>query len=311
MTSTVSPVTCVQRRVRALRAPLTAALEGDAAALHRARVASRRLRELLPLIQRAEGGLRKVRKRVRRLTRLLGRVREMDVSLELLERSSEGVSRLAVFEARRHLNAGREAHRAHMLGKLHKLGLKKIDRSLDELVEVARGVDAAAVRRALATRLTRRATSLRRSVAAAGAIYVPERLHAVRLGSKKLRYALELAAELGVRDAAKLAATVRRTQVTLGTLQDHHVLLREIAEADNTGAPDAVSDTRQGLLTLGARLEQAGRELHAHFLAQRETLKTAIDAVRQQVVPELLRARHVPARAVLKRKAAPRIRKAG
>lgn len=306
MTSTVTLVTLLRRRTQALHAALPAAIEGDVAALHRARVASRRLREVLPLVVRDSSAAGKTPKRVRRLTRLLGRVREMDVALELLEESGEGVPRLAMFEARQHLSNGRESRRADMLRKLHKLNLKKIDRTLEELLEAAATHDQHAWRRTLAVRLTRRAARLRAATNEAGAIYVPERLHAVRLASKKLRYALEIAAEIGVRGAARLAATVRRSQVTLGDLQDRHVLLREIndAAAAITETDESSRQRRWGLLTLAARLEQGGRELHGHFLAQRDQLSEAVAGVRQQIVPELLRPQRQPLRAALKRRSA-------
>jgi CHAD domain-containing protein len=223
----------------------------------------------------------------------------MDVALQLLETSHDGVPRSAMFEARQHLHETREARRGRMLKKI---SLKKIERSLDELVEAAAAEDDSGWRRILATRLARRASRLRTAVGESGALYVPERLHAVRLASKKLRYALELAAEGGVREAAKLAVTIRRTQVTLGALQDRHVLLREVndAAAKVVEMDEAVNTPRQGLQTLAARLEQAGRELHGQFLAQRDDLAAATAAVRERVVPELLRAGRTPARASLK-----------
>ncbi len=281
-----SPSALVKRRTKALRAALPVALEGDITALHRARVASRRLRELLPLLALPGAKPGKTRKRVRRLTQLLGRVREMDVALQLLDSLGEGVPRLALFEARQHVRNGRESRRGQMLRKLHKLSVKKLDRRLDALVTAAEGQDATTWRRRLATQLTRRAGRLRDAAAEAGAIYVPERLHGVRLAAKKLRYALEIAAELGVRDAAKLAAVVRRSQVTLGHLQDRHVLVREVHDAASRAVDDAA---RNGLLTIAAQLDQSARELHAEFLAQREALLAAVAAVRQDVVAELAR----------------------
>ncbi len=281
------PVTVVKRRTKALGAALPLALEGDIAALHRARVASRRLRELLPVLRAPGAKLGKTRKRVRRLTRLLGRVREMDVALQLLDTLGEGVPRLALFEARQHVRSGREARREQMLRKLHTLSLKKLDRRLDELVAVVGDVDPAAWRRRLAALLTRRAARLHDAAAEAGAIYVPERLHGVRLAAKKLRYALEIAAEGGVREAARLAAIVRRSQITLGHLQDRHVLVREVHEVAGHATDDAA---RHGLLAIAAQLEQSARELHAEFLRQRDGLLAAGAAVRQEVVPELTRA---------------------
>jgi CHAD domain-containing protein len=272
-------------------------MEGHPEALHRARVASRRLRELLPLLGQTSG---KAAKRVRKLTRALGRVREMDVALSLLdtEELAGGVPRLSVFEARRHLAEGRDARREEMLRTLNKLSLKKLQRGLDRLAQDVAADGALAARQALAARLGRRAKALSEAMSEAGAIYVPERLHAVRIAAKKLRYALEIAAELGVKEAARLATRVRRAQVTLGHLQDRTVLLAEVQEAA-TRAEDPAA--RRGLQVVATRLEQAARRLHGEYLSHREDVMAALSAVRQDVVPELARLRRrTPLKAALR-----------
>src|SRR5262245_52825810 len=61
---------------------------GDIQAIHRTRVASRRLRELLPLLELEPKTARKLGRRLRRITRQLGSVRELDVLLLLTEELS-------------------------------------------------------------------------------------------------------------------------------------------------------------------------------------------------------------------------------
>ena len=58
---------------------------GDITALHRARVASRRLRELLPVLQLDYDVAVKLNRRLRRVTARLGTVRELDVLLLLID----------------------------------------------------------------------------------------------------------------------------------------------------------------------------------------------------------------------------------
>ena len=53
--------------------------EGDVKAVHQARVASRRLREVLPVLQLDPDVLRKLSRRLRKITDRLGTVRELDV----------------------------------------------------------------------------------------------------------------------------------------------------------------------------------------------------------------------------------------
>src|SRR5205823_7631267 len=59
--------------------------QGDVRALHRTRVASRRLRELVPVLQLDRPLTRKLVRRLRRVTDRLGSVRELDVLLLLLD----------------------------------------------------------------------------------------------------------------------------------------------------------------------------------------------------------------------------------
>ena len=87
----------VRQRLRALTSTLPAARVGDVHAIHQARVATRRLREALPLVATGEKG-RKLEREIRRLTRSLGPVRELDVAFEMLEElgTSRDVPRPAV-----------------------------------------------------------------------------------------------------------------------------------------------------------------------------------------------------------------------
>jgi CHAD domain-containing protein len=74
-----------QRLVSLLRA-MPAAQGGDELSVHQARVASRRLREALPVLGTTADDLAldRAARRVRRITRALGPVRELDVTLLLL-----------------------------------------------------------------------------------------------------------------------------------------------------------------------------------------------------------------------------------
>src|SRR5260370_14726041 len=84
-------VRLLERRARALRRQLAAAIAGKDTGVHQARVASRRLREALPVLTE---GLRhtkaqKAQGKIRRLTQALGAVRELDVSLGLIDGLAE------------------------------------------------------------------------------------------------------------------------------------------------------------------------------------------------------------------------------
>ena len=77
----------LERRVRALLRHLRPTMEGAVEPLHQCRVATRRLRELLPLCdaELTAPVAARARKRVRQLGGALGAVRELDVALGLVD----------------------------------------------------------------------------------------------------------------------------------------------------------------------------------------------------------------------------------
>ena len=90
----------IRQRLRALSRTLPGARTGDVGSVHQARVATRRLREALPVLGAGASG-RKLQQRVRALTQALGPVRELDVALLMLEEflgeedvPREGIERL-------------------------------------------------------------------------------------------------------------------------------------------------------------------------------------------------------------------------
>ena len=81
---------------------------------------------------------------------------------------------------------------------------------------------------------------------AAGHMYSPEQLHQVRIAAKKLRYAMELAFDGGVKSAAAPVRAVKRAQDTLGRLHDLQVLQSHVAavqaEPSGRSLPDGGLD---------------------------------------------------------------------
>src|ERR687891_261110 len=77
----------LKQRLTALLEAMPAAQAGDRRSVHQARVATRRLREALPVLRTSldAHAIDRARHRVRRMTRALGPVRELDVSLQQLE----------------------------------------------------------------------------------------------------------------------------------------------------------------------------------------------------------------------------------
>src|SRR5450432_1890131 len=93
----------LRKRVDRFTSVLHAVEQGEVRALHRARVASRRLREQIPMLQLESGAARKLGRRLRKVTARLGTVRELDVLLLLIDelhvsgrRGSGGLGRVGV-----------------------------------------------------------------------------------------------------------------------------------------------------------------------------------------------------------------------
>ncbi len=269
--------------------------------MHQARVASRRLREALPVLteglHQTKAG--KARRKIRRLTAALGGVRELDVTLHLLDEIADrpSIPRAALAEVRAEVIEERERRRALMLKRLEHVDTVKL---AHRLAAVRRAVAASPAaqgwRAALAVRIARRARRLEKAIDAAGQIYAPDSLHQVRIAGKKLRYALEIADESGAVPCRDAVRTMKRVQEALGRLHDLQVLLHHVAAVGaaprhRRSTPDA------GLAVLSRMIEDEGRHLHGRYVSALPQLRAAVEASRHDV-PVRLTARRRSARPV-------------
>jgi CHAD domain-containing protein len=252
-------------------------------------VASRRLREAVPVLAGDAKHSAKARRKIRRLTRALGTVRELDVSLHLLDElsSSDSLSRPALQDVRLHVVEERDRRREAMLAALADVNAEKLARRLKSVTEAAQDDNSEAWRQALGTRLIKRAKRLALAVENAGQLYAPYRLHEVRLATKKLRYGLELAADSGISAAAPMVRTLKRTQETLGRLNDLQVLQTHVAAVQ--AAPSGRAAPHQGLAAIAGTIEEECRRLHGRYVAQADALRELAEAVPSQIVPRLAR----------------------
>ena len=170
-----------ERRTRALRRQLAAAVAGKDTGVHQARVASRRLREAIPVLTEGLEHTKaaKAQRKIRRLTQALGTVRELDVTLHLIDELSErpGVPRAALAEVRALVIEEREQRRAVMLKRLGEIDGEKLGRRLHAVREaLARPTPGHAWRPALASRIARRGRRLEHAIDNAGQIYAADGL---------------------------------------------------------------------------------------------------------------------------------------
>jgi CHAD domain-containing protein len=268
----------LQTRLARLLDALPAAQAGDVDSVHRARVASRRLREALPVAAGGDSGWRSARRRARRITRALGPVRDIDVALQTLEEFEDrAVAAPDAFQCvRQALMASRQARRAEMLGAVTPTLLRKLQRRLDAVATRPAPADRAEALEEARRRVSVRAERLRAAIDHAGAVYLADRLHAVRIAAKKLRYAMELQRELQRSRATARIRRLKDAQDHLGRLHDLEMLI------EHTRAVQADLASRRmatALDQLVRALEDECRQLHGAYLASRRALIAICDAV--------------------------------
>jgi len=266
----------IDQRLRTLETALPEAARGNKEALHKARIASRRIREALPLLS-ASDRVRRLERRIRKITRALGPVRELDVALQILD-EVEGtgeLSRAALARLRQAVARERQVLQADMKRRLEDLNITKLRKrtALAARKAAADGSlrrDPVRLARARA-RAARRAERLRAAIEGASGIYLPDRLHDVRIAVKKLRYSLELVRELSGSRAAAHLKTLADVQDTLGRMHDLEVLITRTRGVQ--GAPGAPTLKLSGELDrLVRRFETDCRQLHAHYMTSRRHL---------------------------------------
>lgn len=310
-----------RKRLNELSAVWPDFLNGRTAGLHKTRVASRRIREALPVVgvTASPAKVKKLGKKMRALTRSLGPIRELDVELNMLEDESktEGVPVRVIEMVRREVASRRQALREELADKSEVPDLKKLIRKLERLAgKGAKGKGQGAKeqskieaqwRGVLAARVMRRAKALAAALDEAGPLYAPERLHDVRISTKKLRYALEIAADAGVAAAAPLVRLLKRHQERLGHLHDLQMLLKHVRETENSRS---VGSRVNDLTAYADSLDRECRRRHAEFVEHRSELALVAKEVRQHVVPALTTASRRQAHVAGGRRPAARARRA-
>jgi CHAD domain-containing protein len=268
-----------RKRLAAFTKQLDGIDKGKVEALHHARVASRRLREVLPLLELDRDVTRPLMRRLRKVTKQLGTVRELDALLLLIQELTEN-SRHSVMALKLLRSQARQARAAaqHRLRK--KLPPAKLERLIGKLERISKSFDSDvddSDRRdendqkhapQPGARLARRATAVQRAIEAAGVVYLPEHLHGVRITVKKLRYAAELSAEVTHTPVAADIAVLKRVQDLLGRLHDFDVLIVRAREAQASLSPPDLRTWRE-LGALVHILEDVCRRLHARWMRDR------------------------------------------
>lgn len=273
---TIPSETLIRQQLRILERALPAAKQGDVSRLHEARVATRRLRERLPLVLPSSAG-RKIVRKVRRLSRALGPVRELDVALQTLEEVGSGgeVPSTAITKLRKLLRQERQRLYADMCNQVARVDIDKLRRRAVAAVREthSRPTSSRDAKRVAAAqqRAGRRALRLRVAIENAAGLYLPDRLHDVRIAVKKLRYGLELVREMRGSRAMARIAMLKEAQDLLGRMHDLEVLIGRVRAVQGSSS---AADLRlsAGLDRLVRRLETECRQRHGHYVALRRRL---------------------------------------
>jgi CHAD domain-containing protein len=289
----------LRKRLDSFTRPLAAAGQGDIRALHRARVASRRLRELLPLLPIDREIRKKLNRRLRKVTKRLGTVRELDVLLLLIEElhvsrryQPEALSRVAVAVSKERDDARERLFKRLPIDDMRRIA-RKLGRAADHIDGSSkgkghsrakdassghdrghgRGADGARTARwSVDVRVAARAARLTTAILDAGAVYLPGRLHEVRIALKKLRYVVELATEIAGQPTTAELRSLKRGQDVLGRLHDMQVLIDRVRQVQASLTPPTIAVWR-ALDALVTALDNDCRRMHARYMHLRPALE--------------------------------------
>jgi CHAD domain-containing protein len=275
---TVTPATLFHTQILDLQQKFPAVLNGEAEGIHTARVAIRRVRELLPLLDREPrwASVDDLQSRFKRIGKSLGRVRDADVRVDLLasleQRISHAAPTLVLVRQRR------ERERLVLIRKLIKR-LERVDAAqmIDALVRyhpmrfrVFHTTRATKWRRELRLIVQQRAQAARETIAHATGVYFPNRTHSARIAIKRLRYATEIVHQTGLADRSRAIRALKKAQDLLGDLHDRQELSDHLADEVSRAA--APTDDNGQVALVRQVIDAEARQLHQRYAERRDRL---------------------------------------
>ena len=272
-----TPAALLSQSLDQLIGHLPGVRDGSVEAIHQARVSLRRLREAMRVMRGdfAKDQQETVEDRLSAVAHVLSRARDADVVLRLVQKmetrlplAARPLARLRAATIAEQSKARRKA-----IKKLEALNLGSLPASLRLGSRNRFGLMRSGWRHDLRDQIHSRADRVRESVAHAGGVYFPNRLHSARVAIKQLRYTLELAAQAGTLQVTDALPLLRDVQDALGKAHDREMLLARL------GALDADREQRNAELEA---IEQYVRAetlaYHEKYLAQRPNLLAVCDA---------------------------------
>ena len=276
MLTTRTPAVLLDQQASVLRTQLDGIYDAGVDAIHDARVATRRIRELLALVPTLPGrdGVEDVAGSYKEIGRALGKVRDIDVQIALIGSLETHAPQTAPS-----LVLVRQDHERDRLSKMRRL-IKTLERlDVQQLLSAMSTRHPAGPRMRLTSGAWRqqfrrlvaeRARTALESIAHATGVYFPNRVHAVRIAIKKLRYAAEIAEGTSLADLRAPIKELRKGQEILGHLHDRQELSDTLLgyKKDDGVDADHVKLTRHVL-------EDEVLDLHSNYLGRRAGIRDA------------------------------------
>jgi len=266
-------------------------VDDDPDDIHDLRVSSRRLQQVVSLMFPKPGRAksRRVIRSLRDLRRDWGSCRNLDVDLALLQEKLESPATDGVRDAwnyvRECLVELREQELARARKRFRRLDIPAFIEKTQRLFKSikTKHVQDLRLKESFADTLA----EWREAVAQAKSRQDPEHLHELRISGKRLRYQLEIIAELGDTAAKDQVTSLKGLQDELGRWHDCYVLLQFVEELIKK--PAFVSDHPEFQQILERDIDSERRKNDAavdEILKQAENLQLGLDgsqaAVRQE-----------------------------
>jgi len=205
-------------------------IRDDPESVHDARVASRRLQQILRVLfpKPAPKKCRKLVRTLRRVRRALGDCRNLDVMRELIQERIDAASNPVVRDAwdqlKVHLQEKQKRELTRARGELSQCDIVDfVNRTQTLLGSLESPED---LQPTLTKSIARALEECTEAVDGAKQSQTPEQIHALRIAVKRLRYRVELLAELGDSSAKAQIKTLKTLQDQLGQWHDRHVLMQ-------------------------------------------------------------------------------------
>ena len=207
---------------------------------------------------------------MRRLTRALGPVRELDVALEMLETltAEAEAPRGAIAKLRQVVREERQRMHTEMCTRVGRVDIDKLQSSGRDRRQQGRqgGRPRPQARRRSAVTRGAPGSPASRGDRERRRLYLPDRLHEVRIAVKKLRYAMEVSRELSGSRATARIRTLKEAQDLLGHMHDHEVLIARVRSVQGPSRRRTFGCPATSINSSAGSKPNAGRS-HGQYMA--------------------------------------------